>query len=165
VPLPPEIQERLRGAAGETQLPLKTPLPEKVVIEGKTGIPFGVFVKLILKRKVQVLFRKWQEEPVILSSELLTSIASAPEDTPEDRSKVTLTALVLGCCLGMFLTATVLVLLASIGIVVGMRELLTGLGVLLFLAIAVYAAMKIQVHRIRQDVVDTVERVADVFSK
>jgi hypothetical protein len=57
------------------------------------------------------------------------------------------------------------VLLATVGITVGMSELLTGLIVLLAVAASVYAATKVQVNKRKQEIVEKVERVADVFSK
>ena len=48
----------------------------KAVVEGKTVVPFQALVTLILQRKVQLLFKQWGKEPVIVASELLTSLAS-----------------------------------------------------------------------------------------
>lgn len=162
--LPPEIKERMKKS-GDVKVPLKDKGGDQAVIEGKTAVPFGTFVKLILKRKVQTLFKEWQQEPVILSSELLTKIASAPEDTHEDRSKIILTALVIGLCFGLFVTGAVIILFGLVGIEIGQREILTALGVLLFLACAVYGSMQVHAGKVKKGLVEKVEQVADVFSK
>ncbi len=164
MPLPPELQERLKRQTGDVQVTLKSAQGEKAVIEGKTSIPFGSFVKLVLKRKVQTL-RDFQEEPIILSSPLLTHLASAPEDSHEDRSKVILTALVIGFCFGMFLTAFTLVFSSLLGIEIGVGELLTGLVVLLAVALAIYASMKISSHKMKQQLIEKVEEIAGLFAK
>jgi len=163
--LPPELQERMKRGAGDLQLPLQTPQGGKAIIEGKTAIPFASFVKLVLKRKVQTLFKDFQEEPIILSSSLLTHLASAPDDSHEDKSKVILTAVVIGFCFGMFLTAFALVVFRMMGIEIGASELLTGLGVLLALAIAVFASMKISGHKMKQQLIEKVEEVAGLFAR
>ena len=165
MPLPPEIRERMKRGSGDVKVSLKTPQGEQAVIEGRTGVPFGTFVKLILKRKVQTLFKDWQEEPVIISSELLTKIASAPEDTHEDRSKVILTALVIGLCFGLFAASVTLILLYMAGVELGMGELLSGLVVLLLIAFAVYTATRLHTLKAKQQIIEKVEQVADVFSK
>ena len=165
MPLPPELQERIKRGGGDVQVSLKIPEGGRAVIEGKTGVPFGVFVKLILKKKVQALFKDWQEEPVIIPSSLLTHLASAPEDRQEDRSKVILTALVIGFAFGMFLTAVTIVVSSTFGLEIGSRELLAGMGVLLALAVIVVAAMKIHTHKARQQLVEQIEQIADIFSK
>lgn len=163
--LPPEIQRRLQVQGGDVQVSVKASQGERAVIEGKTNIPFASFVKLVLKRKVQTLFRDFEEEPIILSSTLLTHLASTPEESREDRSALILTALVIGLCLGMFLMATAIVVLETVGFPIGRRELLAGLGVLLAVGLAVFAAMKIQTHRMKQELVTKVEEVARLFSK
>lgn len=164
VPLPPELQDRLKRQSGDVQLSLKTTQGDKAIIEGKTSIPFGSFVKLILKRKVQTL-RDFQDEPIILSSNLLTHLASAPEDSHEDTSKVILTALLIGFCFGMFLTAFTLIFSSLFGIEIGVSELLTGLLVLLAVALAVYASLKISSHKMKQQLIEKVEEIAGLFAK
>ncbi|HCI03610.1 TPA: hypothetical protein DE059_01655, partial [Candidatus Peribacteria bacterium] len=53
----------------------------KAIIEGRTAVPFKTFVGLVLQRKVFPLFKKWGDEPVIINSELLTTLASAAQDS------------------------------------------------------------------------------------
>ena len=100
-----------------------------------------------------------------LSSNLLTHLASAPEDSHEDTSKVILTALMIGFCFGMFLTAFTLIFSAMLGIDIGMSELLTGLLVLLAVALAVYASLKISSHKMKQQLIEKVEEIAGLFAK
>jgi len=164
MPLPPEIQDKINRNR-DVHMPVKTSEGEKVVIEGKTSIPFGSFVKLILRRKVQKLFKDWQSEPVIIESELLTAIASAPEDPMEDKSKVIMSAVVIGFCFGMFLTGLALSLLNMAGITIGQAELLTGLAVLLAMAVAVHIASRIHTRKAKEQIVEKVEQIADLFAK
>ena len=61
--------------------------------------------------------------------------------------------------------AVTIVVLETFGIAVGRRELLAGLGVLLAVGMAVFAAMKIQTHSMKQKLVEKVEEIAGLFSK
>lgn len=164
MPLPPEIRERMQKT-GDVKVTLKTSANEQAVIEGKTTVPFSAFVKLILQRKVQGLMKEAQDEPVILSSNLLTKIASAPGDTLEDKSKVILTACVMGLCGGFFLAAAGIVILGMLGITIEQRELLVALGTFLVVALAIYSAMQIQGRKIREQFVEKIERIAEMFSR
>jgi hypothetical protein len=112
----------------------------KAVIEGKTSVPLKTFVTLILQRKVQTLFKKWQDEPVIVTSEMLTALASAPSDRQEDRGKLTLVTFGVGVVGGAFFTLLVfgglLMIdirpeLKDIGIALGIIALVAGLVIML----------------------------------
>lgn len=164
MPLPPEIKERMRKNS-DVKVNLKTPQGEQAIIEGKTSVPFGAFTKLILKKKIQGLLKEWQEEPVIITSDLLTKIASAPGDTTEDRSKVILTALVIGLVGGIFLSAAAIVTLGAMGVAIGTKELLVALGVLLVVAVAVFGATQVHARKVKEKFIERIEHVADVFSK
>lgn len=86
----------------------------KAVIEGKTAVPFQSFVTLILQRKVQALFKDHGKHPVIVSSDLLTKLASAPQDTHENRGQLVLVSIGLGAIGGVAVFSAVqLVLLLS----------------------------------------------------
>lgn len=163
MPLPSEIKERLKKG-GDVQVAMKG-RSEHAVIEGKTAVPFGSFMKLIQNRKVQSLMKKWQNESVVLSSDLLTHIASAPGESHEDRSKVILTAMVIGLAFGIFVTGVAIFFMGSLGYTIGQRELIAGMGVLLVLAIAVYSAMRMQSSNMKQDLIEKIEKISDVFSK
>ena len=58
----------------------------RAVIEGKTGVPFKTFVALVLQRKVTGLFQEYGNRPVIVESEMLTRLASAPQDNPQNQA-------------------------------------------------------------------------------
>ena len=77
----------------------------KAVITGKTSVPFRTFVGLVLQRKVLQLFKDWGEEPVILSSSLLTNLASAPQDSQENKAHLVTVTLGVGVLLGIFFLA------------------------------------------------------------
>src|SRR3990167_9608247 len=108
---------------GETEVQFKPELG-KAVIEGKTTVPFQSLVTLILQRKVLTLFKQWGKEPVIIGSELLTGLASAPQDSQENRSHLVHVSLGVGVLLGVALFSLVLVALQLAQITLGQRELL-----------------------------------------
>lgn len=89
----------------ELEVEISTP-GNKAVIEGKTSVPFKAFVSLILQRKVQVLFKRSSDDPVIVSSDLLTALASAPQDKQEDRAKLVIVTFGVGIIAGVFLTVS-----------------------------------------------------------
>ncbi len=112
----------------------------KAVIEGKTSVPFKTFVSLILQRKVQMLFKRSDNDPVIVSSELLTALASAPQDKQEDRTKLVVVTFGVGILAGVFLTVAVFLGLVlfkiqpevkDLGIVLGVIAGIVVLGILL----------------------------------
>lgn len=112
----------------------------KAVIEGKTSVPFKTFVSLILQRKVQVLFKRSSDDPVIVSSDLLTALASAPQDKQEDRTKLVVVTFGVGILAGVFLTVAVFLGLVlfkiqpevkDLGIVLGVIAGIVVLGILL----------------------------------
>lgn len=137
----------------------------KAVIEGKTAVPFQSFVKLVLQRKVQALFKDWQNEPIVVSSSLLSTLANSPADSREDRGRLVLTSIVIGTCFGVFLTSLALLVLILLEVDVGPRELLTVVVVLFLLALLLQAAEKLNIDAYKQAVVDKVERIADVISR
>jgi hypothetical protein len=161
--LPADIKSRMRKG-GDVKVSMKE-REEHAVIEGKTAVPFGSFMKLVQSRKVQPLMKRWQNEPVVISSDLLTHIASAGSESQEDRSKIILTAIVLGLAFGIFLATMGLFLLNLFGMSLGQRELITGLGILLILGVAVYSAMRVQGSGFRQDLIEKIEKIANVFGK
>jgi len=150
---------------GDVKVTLKPQMGEQAVIEGKTTVPFSAFVKLILQKKVQGLMKEAQYEPVILSSDLLTKIASAPGESLEDRSKVLLTACVIGFCGGFFLSAAAIVLLGMMGVEIGQKELIVALTVIAIVGVAVYSAMQIQTGKMRDQFVEKIEKIAHIFSR
>ncbi len=164
MPLPLEMRERMKKT-GDVKLNIKTPSGEQAIIEGKTAVPFATFMKLMLQKKLQPLVKDWQSEPVIISSDLLTKIASAPAESLEDRSKVLLTACVIGFCGGFFVAAFAIVVLGMMGVEIGQKELLVALTVLLVIALVVYSALQVHTRKIKEQFIEKIERIADMFSR
>lgn len=102
----------------------------KAIIEGKTPVPFKTFVSLILQRKVQSVFKKNQDDMVIVSSELLTALASAPDDRQEDRGKLVLVTFSVGILAGVFLAVASILGLLLLKIAPTMQDLGIVLGVI-----------------------------------
>ncbi len=138
----------------------------KAIIEDKTSVPFRTFVSLILQRKVQTLFKKCQDEPVIVSSELLTSLASAPDDRHEDRGKLVLVTMGVGVIAGVFLTVAVFVGLMLFDIYPQMKELLIVLAALTFVAVVVVVLQNSQKKKgFKEKLYETMEKVTDLVTK
>jgi len=137
----------------------------KAVITGKTAVPFRTFVGLVLQRKVLQLFKQWGDEPVILSSELLTNLASAPQDSQENRTHLIIVTLGVGILGGIFALALGQAALIFWQITLGLRELLLIAGSLLTLAILVGVLAKLQRLNRGQKIADTMEKVAQFLSK
>ncbi len=114
--------EPMTHPTGELEVHMK-PESGKAVIEGKTVVPFQSFVTLVLQRKVLSMFKVWGKHPVIIDSELLTSMASAPQDSQDNRSNVVLVSLVVGIVTGVAAFAIVQMLLLFGNIQLQMREL------------------------------------------
>jgi hypothetical protein len=137
----------------------------KAVIEGKTSVPFRTFVGLVLQRKVQTLFKRWQDEPVILSGELLTSLASAPSDQQDDRGKLVLVTFGTGIVAGVFGTIVTLLALALFNIHPGNQDLLLIAGSFVLVAIVVYVLIRTQRSAGKQRLYDSMEKVKDLILK
>src|SRR3990167_3993323 len=127
---------------GETEVQFK-PEIGKAVIEGKTTVPFQSFVTLVLQRKVLSLFKTWGKHSVIVDSELLTSMASAPQDSQENKSHMILVALLLGIVVGVAFFGVIQILLLLIDTPLGMRELLLIVGSILAMVILAMSVMKL----------------------
>jgi len=137
----------------------------KAVITGKTSVPFRTFVGLVLQRKVLQLFKQWGEEPIILSSELLTGLASAPQDSPENRTHLIIVTLGVGTLFGIFALAVGVSILLVLNITLGLREFMLIAGGLAGVAILVSLLAKFQRVSKGQKVADTMEKVAQFLSK
>ena len=88
----------------------------KAIVEGKTAVPFKTFVGLVLHRKVLSLFKQWGKEPVIIDSELLTDLASAQQDSQENKEQLVTVTLGVGVLAGVFVLAIAQIALAPWGI-------------------------------------------------
>lgn len=138
----------------------------KVVIEGKTTVPFQAFVTLILQRKVLSLFKDWGRDPVIVGSELLTSLASAPQDSVENRSRLILVSLSVGMLTGIALCTLVLAGLASSGITAGAKEFLLVGGGIIGAALLIILVMRLQrMRKGGEKIVEVLEAVTGFLSK
>lgn len=136
----------------------------KAVIEGKTVVPFQAFVALVLQRKVTVLLKAWGKHPVIIDSELLTSLASAPQDSQENRANLILVTLVTGALVGITGFAAVQLLLLFVNIILGYRELGVIVGSVAVLVGMLMLAMKSQQKPKNEKLVETMERVSSLLS-
>ncbi len=138
----------------------------RAVIEDKTSVPFRTFVSLILQRKVQTIFKKCQDEPVIVSSELLTSLASAPDDRQEDRAKLVLVTMGVGVIVGLFLTVAIFVALMLFGIQPVMQDLLITLAALAFVAVVVVMLQGAQKKKgLKEKLYESMEKVTDLVTR
>ncbi len=135
----------------------------KAIIEDKTAVPFKTFVGLILQRKVQALFKSHQNDPVIIDSDLLTKLASAPDDRPEDRTKMVVLSLGIGILMGIFIETAILLLLNSLNIQLTFVQLLLILGVLVGLVILGLIIEKIQQTNVKQVIYDKIEQIGNML--
>lgn len=136
----------------------------RAVIEGKTVVPFQAFVALVLQRKVTSLLKTWGKHPVIVESELLTSLASAPQESQENRANLLLVTLVAGALAGITGFAAVQLLLLFIEITFGYRELGAIVGSVAVLLLMLWIAMKSQKRSKGEKLVETMEKVSSLLS-
>ena len=138
----------------------------KAVIEGKTPVPFQTFVSLILQRKVQTLFKKWSDEPVIVGTELLTSLASAPNDRQDDRNKLVLVTFGVGVIGGAFLTIAVFAILMLLDVRPELKDLAIALATIGGVA-AVITLLQRGQKRVgfTQQLSESMEKVADLIAR
>ncbi len=135
----------------------------KAVIEGKTSVPFKTFVGLILQRKITAFFKDNKDEPVIISSDLLTKLASAPDDKQEDRAKLVILALGIGMLMGVFVETAILLLMSSLNTHPSTNQLFLILGVLVGLVILGLIVEKVQNTNVKQVVYDRVEQINNML--
>jgi len=148
----------------DLEVELKTE-SSKAVITGKTAVPFRTFVGLVLQRKVLQLFKNWGEEPVILSSELLTNLASAPQDSQENRTHLVIVTLGVGILAGIFAFAVGQAALFLWHIRLELPHLLLIAGSLLGLALLGTVLARVQKLNRGQKIADSMEKVAQFLSK
>ncbi len=144
---------------GELEVKFR-PENSRAVIEGKTVVPFQSFVTLVLQRKVLSLFKTWGKHPVIVDSELLTSMASAAQDNQENRTNMVLVSLCLGAILGIAFFSLVQTVLLKFEIVLGMKELLIITGSVVVIAVLLKVAMKLRRLPRGEKLVETVEGIS-----
>jgi len=137
----------------------------RAIIEGRTAVPFKTLVALILQKKVLRLFDKWGGEPVIINSELLTSIASSPQDSQENRAHLVLVTLGVGVLTGVFFFAVAQIILQMLGVTLGTRELLLIAGGLVALSVLATILGRIQRGNRAQKIADKMEKISSLLSK
>lgn len=138
----------------------------KAIITGKTSVSFKTFVMLILQRKVTTLFKDWGEAPVIINSELLTGLASAEQDSQENKAQLVLITMGAGVLVGVFFfTILQILLLNVVQFPLDTRELLIIAGSLLGLAILVMALSKIKKRNKGEKLLNTMEKLSSLLSK
>lgn len=137
----------------------------KAIIEGKTSVPFKTFVQLILKRKVTNLVKDSGDEPVIVSSKMLTDLASAPDDSTENRIQLIVVTLGVGIVVGVFLSALLMVGLLSFSVQLDRIDFLIVAAVLLGLAGLTSVLGKTKKVDRGQKIADTMERITSIVSK
>ncbi len=138
----------------------------RAIIEGKTSVPFKTFVSLILQRRVQLLFKTNQDDPVIVNSTLLTALASAPGDRQEDKSKLVLVTFGVGILAGVFLAVAVFLGLMLLRIQIEMKDLGIVLGVIVGVAILGVLLQKNQKKSaFTEKLFDAMEKTTDLISR
>ncbi len=147
----------------ELELTIKPDL-NKAIIEGRTAVTFESLVTLILQRRVDTLFKKLGKDPVIVSSELLTSIASAKQESRLNETKLITVTFGIGTVFGVLLSSIILFVLMQTQIVVGQRELLIVIGSIVGVAIVGWTIVKMQSAKQGGKLVDTMEKITSALS-
>lgn len=137
----------------------------KAIVEGKTAVPFKTFVGLVLQRKVLSLFKQWGKEPVIIDSELLTDLASAQQDSQENKEQLVTVTLGVGVLVGVFVLAVAQIALAPWDIYLKERELLIIAGGILGLGVLAFALGRVKKKGKSQKLTDTMEKITSIVSK
>jgi len=138
----------------------------RAVIEGKTSIPFKTFVSLILQRRVQVLIKTQQDEPVIVRSTLLTALASAPGDRHEDKGKLVLVTFGSGILGGVFLGALAMLVLTLLRIQPELKDYAIVLGVIVGVGVLGVLLQKNQKKSaFTEKLMETMEKTTDLLSR
>jgi hypothetical protein len=138
----------------------------RAIIEGKTSVPFKTFVSLILQRRVQMLFKTNQDDPVIVNSTLLTALASAPGDKQEDKGKLVLVTFGVGILAGVFLAVVVFLTLMLLRIQIEMKDLGIVLGVIALVAVLGVLLQKNQKKSaFTEKLFDAMEKTTDLISR
>lgn len=137
----------------------------RAIVEGKTAVPFKTFVGLVLQRKVLNLFKEWGSEPVIIDSELLTDLASAPQDNQENREQLVTVTLGVGVMVGVFVMSIAQIALTPWNIYLGQQHLLMIAGTLFGIGVLVWMLAKTKKKGKSQKMADTMEKIANIVSK
>ena len=137
----------------------------RAIVEGKTAVPFKTFVGLVLQRKVLNLFKQWGKEPIIVDSELLTDLASSPQDNQENTDHVILITLGVGVLFGVFLMAVLQIALIPWGIGLSGGHLLAIAGTILGLAVITWFLGRLKKKSKGHKLSDTMEKIASMVGR
>ncbi len=148
----------------ELQVSFK-PESGKAVIEGKTAVPFQSFITLILQRKVQTLFKEHGKQPIVVSSDLLTRLASAPQDSRENTGHLVLVSLGLGALVGIAGFSAVQLVLMLSDFTLGWKEHAIIVGCIA--GVALLGALLMYVQRMPKSdtLTDSIESIARFLGK
>lgn len=149
----------------DLEVKFRADAPGKTVIEGKTAVPFQSFVTLILQRKVMPLLKERGREPVVVGSELLTALASAPQDSVENRTHIIIVTFGVGIVAGIFVSAGVELAFINLDVILGPREYLLTMGGIFAVAMLGLALAKIQARRGGERLAETMEKIAGFLGK
>ena len=138
---------------------------QTAIIEGKTSVPLRTFVKLVYERKLGNLLKTEGEEPIILASDLLTDLASAPHDSRQNQAKLTLVTLGCGFLLGVFCFSLVEIVLPLININLTREHYGAFIGILLILVFLVMTLEKMRRRKKDDKVTEAMERLTSLISK
>lgn len=153
------------AAHKDVEVQIKPTDSGRAVIEGKTAVPFSSFVTLILQRKVLQITKTWGKEPIVVSSELLTTLASAPQDTVENKTHLVYVTMGVGAILGVLALSVVQILLLVGGITLDLTQHLLISGVIAAIALLGFMLARAQKKPKSDKMVETMEKVAGFLSK
>lgn len=137
----------------------------KAMIAGKTSIPFTTLVKLVLERKLGNVLKNSGNEPIIMSSELLTELASAPQDSRENQTKFTLVTLGTGVLMGVFFFSLVEIAVPLLGITFIAKDYMVIAGVLVGITMLVLSLDRLKRRKKADKITETMERLTSLLSK
>lgn len=137
----------------------------KTFIKGKTSVPFKTLVKLILQRKVTTLFEHWGQDSIVISSELLTDLASAQQDNQENRQHLILVTFGCGIFAGFFLFAFLQLLLLLGKVQLRVENLLYIIASMVALTLLGWSLMKARQKQKSEHLYDTMEKIANMVPK
>lgn len=137
----------------------------KAVIEGRTAVPFQSFVTLVLQRKVQTLFKDYAKTSIVVSSDLLTRLASAPQDSRENRGNLVLVSIGLGVVGGVAVFSAVQLVLLLSDFALTWKEHAIIVGCIGGIAIIGAILMRIQKMPKSDKFTDSVENIARFLGK
>ena len=138
----------------------------KAIIEGKTTVSFKTFVSLVQNRKVTSLFKKRSKDPVIINSELLTELASSPQESHENKAQLVLVTMGTGVLVGIFcFTVLQIILLNFFQFPLYTSELFLIAGALFGFALLGFALSKIKKKEKEERLLNIMEKLAALISK